>query len=128
MLSTYIIIKIRTAAGEAIMAAAADHIPLYSIIKRLKQQISVEVIPITVQSELIKTIETILQKSTMIMSQSRDAASIITGINKDKYEVEIDGTAFWVKNGIDISLHIGDSVWVHIPNGNKNEMFIMARK
>lgn len=87
-----------------------------------------EVIPITVQSELIKTIETILQKSTMIMSQSRDAASIITGINKDKYEVEIDGTAFWVKNGIDISLHIGDSVWVHIPNGNKNEMFIMARK
>lgn len=87
-----------------------------------------EVIPITVQSELIKTIETMLQKNSLILSQSRDAASVVTGISKDKYEVEIDGTAFWVKNGIDISLHIGDSVWVHIPNGNKNEMFIMARK
>jgi len=128
MLSTYTTIKIRTAAGAAITVEAADHIPLYSIIKRITQQISVEVIPITVQSELIKTIETMLQKNSLILSQSRDAASVVTGISKDKYEVEIDGTAFWVKNGIDISLHIGDSVWVHIPNGNKNEMFIMARK
>lgn len=69
-----------------------------------------------------------LQKSAVIRSQSRDAASVVSDINKDKYEVQIDGTAFWVRNGVDIPLHIGDPVWVHIPNGNKNEMFIMARK
>lgn len=82
----------------------------------------------SLQDELLKTIETVLQKNNDHTLQSHDAASVITNINNDKYEIKIENTAYWVKNGVGLALHIGDPVWIHIPNGDMNEMFIMAKK
>ena len=69
-----------------------------------------------------------LQKSVTNCTQSRDVASVITNIDHDQYKILIDGNAYWVKNGVGINLNVGDLVWLHIPNGNMNEMFIMAKK
>ncbi len=80
------------------------------------------------QDEILKTIEISIQKYKNTCIQSRDVSSIVTNINNDKFEVDIDGVKYWIKNGVDISLSTGDHVWVHVPNGNMNEMFIMARK
>ncbi len=82
----------------------------------------------SVQEELIKTIETMLQKNNHNNQYSRDVSSVVTNINNDKFEVKIENSVYWIKNGVGVTLHIGDPVWVHIPNGNLNEMFIMAKK
>lgn len=87
-----------------------------------------EAIHILLQEELLKTIETMIQKSQNNHSQSRDIASVITDISNDKFEVQIYNDIYWVKNGVGITLNVGDPVWIHIPNGNMNEMFIMAKK
>lgn len=60
--------------------------------------------------------------------QSRDIASIVININNNKYEVQIDNVSYWIKNGVGVELNIGDPVWIHVPNGNIKEMFIMAKK
>lgn len=80
------------------------------------------------QEEFLRTIESILKENVNSHSQSHDISSVVTNIDHDKYEVQINGSNYWVKNGVAISLEIGDHVWVHIPNGNMNEMFIMAKK
>ena len=72
--------------------------------------------------------ESILQKNANNHPQSRDVASVITNIHQDQYEVPIEGAVYLVKNGVGIHLNIGDPVWIHIPNGNMTEMFIMAKK
>lgn len=69
-----------------------------------------------------------IQKNQTNHSQSRDIASVITDISNDKFEVQIDHDIYWVKNGVGITLSVGDPVWIHIPNGNMNDMFIMAKK
>lgn len=69
-----------------------------------------------------------IQKNQTNHSQSRDIASVITDISNDKFEVQIDHDIYWVKNGVGITLNVGDPVWIHIPNGNMNDMFIMAKK
>lgn len=60
--------------------------------------------------------------------QSCDIPSIVTNINNNKFEVQIDNIAYWIKNGVGVALSVGDPVWIHVPNGNMNEMFIMAKK
>ncbi len=81
-----------------------------------------------IQEEFLRTIESILKENVNSHSQSHDTSSIVTNIDHDKYEVQIDGNYYWVKNGVGVNLNVGDHVWVHIPNGNMNEMFIMAKK
>lgn len=82
------------------------------------------------QDEIIKTIETIVQKyiSTTTNNQSRDVVSVVTGIKGNKYQVKIDNSTYWIKNGVDIEINVGNQVWIHIPNGKMNEMFIMAKR
>lgn len=87
-----------------------------------------EATTISLQEEILKTMETILQRNTNDHPQSRDVASVVTKIHQDQYEVQIDGTVYLVKNGVGINLNVGDPVWIHIPNGNITEMFIMAKK
>lgn len=102
--------------------------PLRKYIKYLsKKQPKKEATIISLQEELIKTIETLLQKGNNNQN-SRDVASVIISINNNKYAVQIENSTYWIKNGVEITLHIGDPVWVHIPNGNMNEMFIMAKR
>lgn len=82
------------------------------------------------QDEIIKTIETVVKKymNTTINNQSRDVISVVTGIKGNKYQVKIDNSIYWIKNGVNIEINVGNQVWVHIPNGNINEMFIIAKK
>ena len=55
-------------------------------------------------------------------------ASVITEVKDNKYKVVVNGAEYWVKDGIGLDLKIGTPVWLYKPNGNINQMFIMAKK
>ena len=82
----------------------------------------------SIQDELIRTIEIIVNRKINNIVQSRDVATVVTGINGDKYKVTINGNDYWVKDGVNISPTIGMAVWVHIPNGKYTQAFIMAKR
>ena len=42
------------------------------------------------------------------------------------YQVQIKGTSYWIKNGTGIPIDIGRAVWVTIPGGDYNRMYISA--
>ena len=82
----------------------------------------------SIQDEIIRTIETIVEKYLRKTNISQDVTTVVTAISGDKYKVRINTSEYWVKNGVGIELSIGSQVWVHIPNGKLNDMFIMAKK
>lgn len=80
----------------------------------------------SVQDELINTIETIVRKAADNLNRTRDVMSVVTGFNSGLYEVIIDGQKCWVKDGINISPNTGTNVWVRIPDGNISLAYIEA--
>ena len=79
----------------------------------------------SIQDEIIKTVETIVQKYLNKQIISRDVVSVVTGISGNKYKVNIDGTDYWVKDGIGLNLTIGTQVWIRIVG---NEKYISSRR
>lgn len=79
-----------------------------------------------IQGEIIKTIDIMIAKRLEKSQISTDVASVVQEISGTKYKVTINGTKSWVKCGTNLSLNIGTPVWVHIPNGNINDAFILA--
>ena len=82
----------------------------------------------SIQDEIIKTIETVVQNYMNTQKFSRDVATVVTAISDNKYKVKINNSEYWVKNGVGIELSVGSQVWVHIPNGKLKDMFIMAKR
>lgn len=82
----------------------------------------------TIKEEIKQAIRTIIIREIKNLKISKDVISVVTAINGDKYKVNIDGTDYWVKDGIGLNLTIGMAVWVRIPNGNMNDIFIMSKK
>lgn len=79
----------------------------------------------SIQDEIIKTVETIVQKYIGRLNVSRDVVSVVTAISGNKYKVNIDGTDYWVKDGIGLNLTIGTKVWIRIIG---NEKYIASRR
>ena len=79
----------------------------------------------SIQEEIIKTVEIIVQKYMTKLKISRDVVCVITDISGDKYKINIDGTNYWVKDGIGLNLTVGTQVWIRIVG---NERYISSRK
>ena len=79
----------------------------------------------SIQEEIIKTVETIVQKYIGRLNMSRDVVSVVTAISGDKCKVKIDGTDYWVKDGIGLNLTVGTQVWIRIVG---NEKYIASRR
>lgn len=96
-----------------------------------------------IQREIIKTINVLADKAIRDrMSEiSLDIAATIKEIKTEtrlegdtnitvpiEYKVSIDGTDYWLKVGTGITPIVGQSVWVHIPNGKYTNAYILAYK
>ena len=79
----------------------------------------------SIQEEIIKTVEIIVQKYMTKLKISRDVVCVITDISGDKYKINIDGTNYWVKDGIGLNLTVGTQVWIRIVG---NERYISSIK
>ena len=82
----------------------------------------------TIKEEIKQAIRTIIIREIKNLKISKDVISVVTAINGDKYKVNIDGSDYWVKDGIGLNLAVSTAVWVRIPNGNTNDIFIMSKK
>lgn len=79
----------------------------------------------SIQEEIIETVETVVKKYLNNLKLSRDVPSVVTAISNDKYKVEIDGKVYWLKDGIGLNLTVGTQVWIRIVG---NEMYIASKK
>lgn len=82
----------------------------------------------SIQDELIKTIEIIVNRKINNIVQSRDVATVVTDISGDKYKVNIDGGDYWIKDGIGLGLTVGMGVWVYVPNGKLGNAYVCAKR
>ena len=79
----------------------------------------------SIQEEIIETVETVVKKYLNNLKLSRDVPSVVTAISNDKYKVEIDGKVYWLKDGIGLNLTVGTQVWIRIAG---NEMYIASKR
>ncbi len=79
-----------------------------------------------IQNEIIQAIEILIQKN---LPPSRlDIPTVVLGIEGDKYLVQIDGSNYQIKDGINLNPTVGTKVWVHLPNGKINQAYIAAKR
>ncbi len=81
-----------------------------------------------IQDRIISTIETIVNKTLEKYNRTRDVVSVVTDVKNDKYEINIDGKKYWVKDGVNISPKKGTLVWVRIPDSKIDLAYIEALK
>ena len=79
----------------------------------------------SIQEEIIETVETVVKKYVGRLNVSRDVISVVTAISNDKYKVIVDGTEHWLKDGIGLNLTVGTQVWVRVVG---NEMYIASKR
>ena len=79
----------------------------------------------SIQDEIINTAETVVKKYIGRLNISRDVISVVTAISNDKYKVIVDGTEYWLKDGIGLNLTVGTQVWVRVVG---NEMYIASKR
>lgn len=79
----------------------------------------------SIQDEIMNTVEIIVQKHLNKLKIPRDVVSVVTDISGDKYKVNIDGTNYWVKDGIGLNLTVGTQVWIRIVG---KEKYITSRR
>lgn len=79
----------------------------------------------SIQEEIIETVETVVKKYIGRLNISRDVISVVTAISNDKYKVIVDGTEHWLKDGIGLNLTVGTQVWIRIVG---KEMYIASKK
>ena len=80
-----------------------------------------------IQDEIIKTIKLMVSKE-VENQKNLSVASVVTEVKDNKYKVIVDGSTYWVKDGVNLNPTIGTAVWLYKPNGNINQMFIMAKR
>ena len=79
----------------------------------------------SIQDEIIKTVETVVKKYLDNLQISRDVPSVVTAISNDKYKIEFDGETHWLKDGIGLNLTVGTQVWIRIVG---KEMYIASKR
>ena len=79
----------------------------------------------SIQDEIINTVETVVKKYLDNLKISRDVPSVVTAISNDKYKVIVDGTEHWLKDGIGLNLTVGTQVWIRIVG---KEMYIASKR
>ena len=79
----------------------------------------------SIQDEIINTVETVIKKYLDNLKISRDVPSVVTAISNDKYKVEFDGETHWLKDGIGLNLTVGTQVWIRIVG---KEMYIASKR
>lgn len=80
-----------------------------------------------IKDEIIKTVEIIINKKIENLL-NRDASGVVTEIKENKYKVNINGSDYWLKDGVNINPNIGTAVWIYIPYGNMINAYICGRK
>ena len=79
----------------------------------------------SIQDEIIKTVETVVKKYLDNLQISRDVPSVVTAISNNKYKIEFDGETHWLKDGIGLNLTVGTQVWIRIVG---KEMYIASKR
>ena len=79
----------------------------------------------SIQDEIINTVETVIKKYLDNLKISRDVPSVVTAISNDKYKIEFDGETHWLKDGIGLNLTVGTQVWIHIVG---KEIYIASKR
>ena len=79
----------------------------------------------SIQEEIIETVEMVVKKYVGRLNISRDVISVVTAISNDKYKVIVDGTEHWLKDGIGLNLTVGTQVWIRIVG---KEMYIVSKR
>ena len=79
----------------------------------------------TIKDEIKQAIKIMVKKEIQNLKIPRDVVSVVTNISGNKYQVNIDGTNYWVKDGIGLNLTIGTQVWVRIVG---NEKYITSKR
>ena len=79
----------------------------------------------SIQDEIINTVETVVKKYISKIDVSRDVPSVVTAISNDKYKIEFDGETHWLKDGIGLNLTVGTQVWIRIVG---KEMYIASKR
>ena len=79
----------------------------------------------SIQEEIIETVEMVVKKYVGRLNISRDVISVVTAISNDKYKVIVDGTEHWLKDGIGLNLTVGTQVWIRIVG---KEMYIASKR
>ena len=82
----------------------------------------------SIQEELFKSIEILVEKYLEKRQISRTVPSTVMGVSGDKYKCNIDGAEYMLKNGSGVTLTNGTAVWVHIPQNKVNNAFIMGTR
>lgn len=79
----------------------------------------------SIQDEIIKTVEMVVKKYISKIDVSRDVVSVVTAISNNKYKVTVDGVDHWLKDGIGLNLTVGTQVWIRIVG---KEMYIASKR
>lgn len=82
-----------------------------------------------IKQEIIESINIIVNRSIQKLVNN-DIATIVEEIDstRGRYKVRINGVEKYVKDGVGISPIVGQSVWVHLPNGVLKDAYISARR
>ena len=81
-----------------------------------------------IQSELIKTIELMINKAIDKNSGTQIVPSVVRDINVDgdAYLCHVNQNELWLKAGTNITPSVGKGVWICIPGGNISDAFVLA--
>ena len=82
----------------------------------------------SIQDELLSTIETYVQKVLNKMALTRVIPSVVTGVENGKYKVNIDGNDYMIKDAVGINPTVGMGVWVMIPDMGIGHAFIVGKR
>ena len=83
----------------------------------------------SIKQEIIESIN-IIVNSRIQNLVNNDISTIVEEIDsvRNRYKVRINGVEKWVKDGVNLSPTVGQSVWVHLPNGSLKDAFILAKR
>lgn len=82
----------------------------------------------TIKEEIKQAIRTIVMREINKLKISKDVVSVVTAINGDKYKVNVNGSDYWVKDGIGLNLTVGTAVWVRVVGSGSEGMYIASRR
>ena len=82
----------------------------------------------SIQDELFKSIEILVEKYLDRRQYSRTVASTVLEVSGDKFKCSIDGADYLIKNGCGVTLTRGTAVWEHIPQNKIINAFIMGTR
>ena len=82
----------------------------------------------SIQDELLNTIETFVQKAIKKQSTNRVIPSVVTVVENGKYKVSLDGNDYMIKDAVGINPTVGMGVWVMIPDVGIGQAFICGKR